>query len=353
MAPTRAPVGKMSPKIKLPYLQAYRSDGKRYYYVRRKGRPRVRLTATFGTDAFMAEYRAALDTEQPTPEPRHGTGTLGAVIIAFYRSAVFANLKPNSQRLYRTVLDGIALKYGHRPARTMPPEAATKIIEGIGATRPGLANVTKKVMHRVMKHAKIKPNPFADITTYREGTHHTWSEGELAAFEARWPLGTRERLAYALLLYTGQRGGDVVRMRRQDISGGAIHVVQEKTGVELWIPIAPELQAAMKAAPVKGMRLIGDTNGQPISRRDLTYMMKRAAAEAGLGPECVPHGLRKAVLRRLAESGGTAKELQSISGHATLTEIERYTKAADQKKLSVAAIAKLKRRTRVSNRKKS
>jgi integrase len=80
--------------------------------------------------------------------------------------------------------------------------------------------------------------------------------------------------------------------------------------------------------------------------------MKRAATAAGLGPECVPHGLRKAVLRRLAESGGTAKELQSISGHATLTEIERY-KAADQKKLSAAAIAKLKRRTRMSNRKKS
>ncbi len=101
------------------------------------------------------------------------------------------------------------------------------------------------------------------------------------------------------------------------------------------------------------MHLIGAINGQPITRRDLTYLMKRAATAAGLGPECVPHGLRKAVLRRLAESGGTAKELQSISGHATLTEIERYTKAADQKRLSVAAIAKLKRRTRVSNPKKS
>jgi integrase len=343
----------MSPRIKLPYLQAYRSDGKLYYYVRRKGRPRVRLTATFGTDSFMAEYQAALDSEPQAQQPRHGAGTLGAVINTFYGSAVFANLKPNSQRLYRTVLDSIATKHGHRPARTMPPEAATKIIEGIGATRPGLANLTKKVMHRVMKHAKIAPNPFADITNYRQGTHHTWSESELAAFEARWPVGTRERLAYALLLHTGQRGGDVVRMRRQDISAGSIHVVQEKTNVELWLPIAPELHAAMKATPVKGMHLIGDTNGQPITRRDLTYLMKRAAAESGLGPECVPHGLRKAVLRRLAESGGTAKELQSISGHSTLTEIERYTKAADQKRLSVAAIAKLKRRTRVSKPKKS
>src|SRR5262245_49173565 len=110
----------------------------------------------------------------------------------------------------------------------MPPEAATKIVEGIGATRPGLANMAKKVMHRVMKHAKIVPNPFADITSYRQGSHHTWSESELDAFESRRPVGTRERLAYALLLHIGQRGGDVVRMRRQDISGDSIHVVQEK-----------------------------------------------------------------------------------------------------------------------------
>jgi integrase len=353
MAQTRAPGGKMSPKIRLPYLQSYRSDGRLYFYVRRKGRPRVRLTARFGTDAFMAEYQAALDSEPSAPQPRHGAGSLGAVIAAFYGSADFANLKPNSQRLYRIALDSIAEKHGHRPARTMPPEAATKIIESIGATRPGLANLTKKVMHRVMKHAKIKPNPFADITSYKQGTHHTWTEAELAAFEKRWPSGTRERLAYALLLHTGQRGGDVVRMRRQDISNNAIHVVQEKTNVELWIPIAPELHAAMKATPVKGMHLIGDVNGQPITRRTLTHLMKRAAAETGLPPRCIPHGLRKAILRRLAESGGTAKELQSISGHATLTEIERYTKAADQKRLSAAAIAKLKRRTRVSNQKKS
>jgi hypothetical protein len=78
--------------------------------------------------------------------------------------------------------------------------------------------------------------------------------------------------------------------------------------------------------------------------------MKRAAAAAGLGRDCIPDGLRNAVLRRLTERGGTVKELQSISRHATLFEIARYTKAADQKQRSVTAINKLKRRTKVSNR---
>jgi integrase len=70
--------------------------------------------------------------------------------------------------------------------------------------------------------------------------------------------------------------------------------------------------------------------------------MKRAAKAAGLPPECMPHGLRKAQMRRLAEGGPSAKQIAAISGHKSLHEIERYTAAADQKRLSRGAIAKLK-----------
>jgi integrase len=331
-------------KVKLPYLNVYRSDGKVYYYVRRKGHPQVRLTGVPGTAEFMASYQEALVAEAPR-EARHGTGTFGKLVMDFYDSVEFANLKPSSKKAYRHVLDSVAVKHGHRPAATLPPEAAAKMMESIGRDRPGLANLTRSVMHRLMEFAirrRVRSdNPFARLPTYKQGTHHTWTDAELAAYESRWPLGTRERLAYALLLYTGQRGGDVVKMRRQDISDGCIRVVQEKTGAELSIPIHSDLHAAMKAGPVKGMHLIGDVHGRAMTRGTLTLLIKRAAGTAGLGPECVPHGLRKAMLRRLAERGGTAKEIASMSGHKTLTEVERYTAAADQRRLSVAAIKKL------------
>jgi len=70
--------------------------------------------------------------------------------------------------------------------------------------------------------------------------------------------------------------------------------------------------------------------------------MKKAARSAGLPSRCVPRGLRKAIMRQLAEHGSSAKEIASISGHRTLKEIERYTAAADQVRLSKAAMAKLK-----------
>jgi integrase len=87
--------------------------------------------------------------------------------------------------------------------------------------------------------------------SFKSGTHHTWTEGELKQFEDKWPVGS------SLLLFTGQRAGDVVRMRRQDIQNGELYVIQEKTGAELYLPVAPELELAMKAYPAKGMTLIG------------------------------------------------------------------------------------------------
>lgn len=53
------------------------------------------------------------------------------------------------------------------------------------------------------------------------------------------------------------------------------------------------------------------------------------------------HGLRKAAARRLAEVGCTTNEIASITGHATLQEVARYTKAAEQKRLAQTAIKRL------------
>jgi integrase len=187
-------------------------------------------------------------------------------------------------------------------------------------------------------------NPFAGLKPYRLGTYHTWTDAEITQFERRWPLGTRERLAFALLLYTGQRGGDVVRMRRSDIADGRIRVAQAKTRKgttnELLIPIHPALARALEAGPVVGMtHIISDARGKPLQR--LTKIIAAAVKSAGLPTRCVAHGLRKAALRRLAEAGSTTKQIAAVSGHRSLSEIERYTARADQAGLAQAAIAKL------------
>ena len=103
--------------------------------------------------------------------------------------------------------------------------------------------------------------------------------------------------------------------------------------------------AAIKASPARGVTLIGDANGRRIRRPTFTLLMKKAVEEAGLPARCVPHGRRKAIMRRLAESRIIGKGNHN-SGHRTLKEIERYTAATDQARLSKAAMTKLRGKKR-------
>lgn len=333
-------------KLVLRYVKEYRDrTGRLRRYFRRRGAPAVALPGEPGSREFMAAYQAAMDAP-PVRSARHAAGTFGALVTAYCQAVEFANLKASTQKLYRLVLDNLVEAHGHRMVHDLPPNKVRTIIETIGRTKPGMANLTRSILHRVLRYAVEtgwrNDNPAAGIRPYKLASRHTWTEADLSAYEARWPLGTRERLAYALLLYTGQRAGDVVRMRRADISGGAIHVVQQKTGASLTITLHAALLTALKAGPTNGLHLIGDEHGRPIKRPALTRLVKRAAADAGLPSHCLPHGLRKAILRRLAERGASSKEIAGVSGHRTLKEVERYTNAADQAKLAAAAIGRLK-----------
>ena len=167
--------------------------------------------------------------------------------------------------------------------------------------------------------------------------HHTWTEEEIAQFEAYYPIGSRERLAFALGLYTGQRRGDVIRMGRQHIRNGLLHVQQQKTRAPLAIPIHPELAEVLVAAPDNQLAFLVTRLGGTFKGQAFTQWFTEACREAGL-VECTFHGLRKAACRRLAEAGCTVHEIAAISGHKTLKEIERYTRAVDQERLARKAM---------------
>jgi integrase len=332
-------------KIKLPYIHEYRDQrGKLRRYVRRPGSRRIALPGLPGSPEFMQAYQDAMSGPLVCPRAPKA-GTLAALAAEFFGSTEFANLRPSSQATYRLALGPILERDGHRLVRDLPSDKARKIIQEIGIDRPAMANLTLAVLARMFSFAvtigRRRDNPFTRMPKYKIGTRHTWTDEQLSVYEKRWPLGTRQRLAYDVLLYSAQRVGDAVRMQRSDIHEGVIAVVQQKTCTKVFIPLHPALARSIKAGPSKGFYLIGDKNGRPITRRTLTDLISAAAKAAALPSECVAHGLRKAALRRLAEHGATSKEMQAVSGHKSLTEIERYTQQADQQRLAKAAIGTL------------
>ncbi|MEJ0061499.1 MAG: tyrosine-type recombinase/integrase [Terricaulis sp.] len=168
----------------------------------------------------------------------------------------------------------------------------------------------------------------------------TWSEGDIEKFEKKWERGTRERLALALLLYTGQRRGDVVRMGRQHVSGESIRVVQNKTGASLVIPMHAKLRAVLDAIAGDNLTFLLTAHARPFSAAGFGNWFRETCDAAGL-PKRSAHGLRKAAARRLAEAGCTASQIGAITGHKTLKEVSRYTAAADTERMARDAMKRI------------
>ncbi len=173
----------------------------------------------------------------------------------------------------------------------------------------------------------------------RSTGYRTWTEDEIATYYAKHLPGSRERLAMDLLLYTGQRRGDVVRIGRQHVRKGVLLIRQSKTNSEVEIPVHAALQRSIDANAKANLTFLVTAYGKPFSPAGFTNWFRQALTAAGLPAGLSPHGLRKAACRRLAETGCTPHQIMAISGHRNIMEVMTYTEAANRARLAVEAMA--------------
>jgi integrase len=225
----------------------------------------------------------------------------------------------------------------------MPPKFIAWLLD---QKKPHAARNWLKTLRALSRFAVVldfrADNPARDIklAPIKGDGFHTWTDYEIAQYEAYHAIGTKARLALALGRYTMQRRGDVIRMGRQHIRNGELHVTQQKTGVALVLPVHPALAAIIEATPGDHLTFLVTKSGKPYSGKDFSETFRQWCNEASLPGRCKFHGLRKAGLTWGADQGWSTHELAAWSGHKTLAEIQRYTKAADQRR---AARASLKR----------
>jgi integrase len=337
----------MGPRLNLPrYVHGFLDrHGKPRFYFRRPGFESVPLPGLPYSPEFMRAYESALAGQ---PRPRTSStarpGTMAALALSYFASPQFGALRLSSQYVYRRTIERFCKEHGDKRAADLRRDHVVKLMSRLGRT-PHAANTLRRMLRNLMRHAVdigIRgDDPTRDVKAIRikSGGHHSWTDAEIAQFERCHPIGSRARLALALLLYTGQRRSDVIRMGPQHVRGGALHVKQEKTGVELAIPVHPDLAALIAATPSGHLTYLTTTIGSPFAATTFTHWFRRECNKARL-PHCSAHGLRKAAARRLAEAGCTAHEIAAITGHASLAELVRYTKAVDQRRLAEAAMAK-------------
>ena len=171
-----------------------------------------------------------------------------------------------------------------------------------------------------------------------------WREEDVAAYEARWPIGTRQRVWLDVLLYTGLRRGDVVRIGRQHVRNGVATLKTEKGGytVEVALPILPVLQTTLDAGPCGDLAFICGERGHPLAKESFGNLFKKACRAAGVvAPKQAAHGIRKVAATRAAENGATEFELMAIFGWTDPKMAAHYVRAANRKRLAAQAMPKL------------
>jgi integrase len=334
--------------MKLPkYVQAWvdARDGRAYYYLRRRGFPRARLPGLPWSPSFMAAYESALTGPRAAiGAGRSKPGSVAFVVAAYLDSQTFfASKSAGTQRMRRGILERFRAAYGDRPFALLPAEWIEALLDAKPphAARSWLVTL-RSLCKFALKRGWLRSDPTVNIKlrAIKGDGFHTWTEDEIAAFEAYHPIGTKPRLALALLLYTGQRRSDVVRMGRQHIRDGVLTVKQQKTGKPLAIPVHPHLQAVLDATASEHLTFLVTATGKPYGGNAFSEQFRNWCDAAGLPQRCKPHGLRKAACRRLAEAGCSSNEIMAISGHVTMKELVRYTAAADQARLARNAMAK-------------
>jgi integrase len=184
------------------------------------------------------------------------------------------------------------------------------------------------------------PVLFAKRVKHKTKGYRTWAEADISAFRKRWPVGSPQRLAFEILLFTGLRRSDAVRLGRQHRKDGYHVISTRKSGelVTLEIPIHPTLDRHLAHSPA-GLVYIQTVRGHSRSVNAFTGWIKEAAEKAGLPPNSSPHGLRKAACRRMAEAGCTGPQIQSITGHRNLAEVDTYIREVNRKVLAHGAMA--------------
>lgn len=231
-------------------------------------------------ELFTKAYGAALsglkDWHSNIGGERTRAGTFNALCVAYYRSPEFTGQRTTTQVTYRGIIERFRKKHGDKIVKDLRRDHVKSIIGGM-AGRPHAANnllsILKIMLDLALDNGWIPTNPARGVKGFAKKTagFHSWTDDEIAAYKARHASGSKARLALALLLYTAQRRGDVIKMGWQHITDNKIRVVQGKTGAQLTLKVHPLLERELASIRHKNLTFIVTEYGAPLYAPSLPH----------------------------------------------------------------------------------
>jgi integrase len=340
------------PRPRPPHLQRQVTrHGRVVWYVRIDRGPRIRLRAEFGTPEFQCAYQAAITgiASPPTDPRKPRSGTLAWLIARYRETTAWTALSMATRRQRENIFVGVLKSASNEPYARIARkqiEAGKERRRNTPAQARNFLDAMRGLFRWATEAGHIEADPTLGVknpSRPKSGGFPAWTEDDVDRYQARWPVGTKERVWLDVLLYTGLRRGDAVRLGRQHIKDGIATIRTEKSGGEIavTIPVLPVLAVTLAAGPCGDLTFICGDHRAPLTKESFGNAFREAARRAGVSKSA--HGVRKIGATRAAENGATVAELEAIFGWCGGGMASLYTRAADRARLAKAAIGKLER----------
>lgn len=329
-----------------PYVSKERTRHNKVVFYFRRGKSRRTRLPSIADPAFDEVYNIALLNTSAAPVRRSQRGTLAWLIERYKETTAYSDLSKATRRQRNNIFQHVMEDAGSVDCRSI---TRAHIVAGRERRRdtPAQARNFLDAMRGLFRWAleaeEVSADPTVGVKNPKRpdtGGFAAWTNDDVFAYEARWPAGTKERVWLHVLLYTGLRRGDAVKIGRQHVRDGVATLKTEKTRTEVNIPILPILAETLRLGPTGDLAFICGDRGQPLTKETFGNYFRRACNAAGLTGKSA-HGVRKIGATRAADAGASERELEALFGWTGGTMARLYTQTADRKRLARSAAEKM------------
>lgn len=315
------------------------------FYFRRDKGPRTRLPDDPNSTDFEEAYAACLaGVPRPQKQTRNSSKDLKWLIERFMESGTWSALADGTRRQRGYIYKDIVETKGHTDYTQLTTKHIRLTLEDRRAT-PVQANNMLKALNGLfdwaVRNDHMEANPARDVERIRVKSDGfpPWTEEDAARFRMTWGVGTTQRLAFELLLHTGVRRSDVIRLGKQHLRGAILSVRTKKTGTDITVELPQAVLDIISSTKTGDLHFIVTSFGKPFTEAGFGGWFHDAALKAGVDKNS--HGVRKLSATMSANSGATAHELMAQYGWASSKQAEIYTKSADRIKLGISSSRKM------------
>lgn len=344
--------------------------GKTRWRLRRAGKKDVMLPGEPHSEEFDQKYQNAIYGREATVIPLPGAAHPKSLKVAYRKlreTPEWRELDLKSQVRYQQTIERIldialgSARIGDGPVEHLK-RGHVKAILSMFADTPHMERIVliclRKLIAVALDEEWIEVDPTYNLKRNPQTNgHKAWPIEVMDAYERTWAVGTRQRVAYALALWLGNRASDVTRLEWEHLITkhiaieGTVHAVEgfeivqfkgRKRGKKLFLPMTPMLAAELAPLERTGF-VLKSSRGRPYTDTSLSVRMSDWCREAGIPAGYTMHGLRKALGVKIAEADATTRQLMEMLGHNNIAYAELYSREASQARLAVQAMEKVTR----------